>query len=158
MMMRTLVLSFVVVVSTALVAAGCGGGGGKSRNKAYDTKAAYGAALDSICAATNRAGNSLDLSSTEKIAANGDKAKDLFSKMAHKIDELEPPDAVKTQAQSFVDDLEQEADQFGDMTQAAKDGDTAKVTEIQGKLASEAAATSEDARFVGATGCARLFS
>jgi hypothetical protein len=44
------------------------------------------------------------------------------------------------------------------MVDAAKEGDTAKIQEIQGKLSSEGAATSEDARFIGATGCARLFS
>ena len=156
MMNRTLVISLVLVASAAVVAAGCGG---TSRNKAYSSsKTAYAAALDSICAATNKAGNSIDLSSTEKIASNGDDAKDLLDKLADKVDGLEPPDEVKTQAQSFADGLKQEANEFGDMVDAAKDGDTAKIKEIQGKLSSEGAATSEDARFIGATGCARLFS
>jgi hypothetical protein len=156
MMNRTLVTSLVLVASTALVAAGCGG---KSRDKAYSgSKTAYGAALDSICAATNKAGKSLDLSSMDKIASNGDQAKKLLDDMANKIDGLQPPDAVKTQAQSFVTGVKQEASEFGDLTKAAKDGDSAKVQQIQGKLQSEAAATSEDARFIGATGCARLFS
>jgi len=114
--------------------------------------------LDLVCAATNKAGKSIDLSSTEKIVSNGDEAKDLLDKLAERIDGLEPPDEVKSQAQSFVDGLKQEASQFGDMVQAAKDGDTDKIKEIQGKLSSEGAATSEDARFIGATGCARLFS
>jgi hypothetical protein len=157
MMNRTLVPSLALMASAALVAAGCGGGGGTTTTSAL-TKAEYAAKLDGICAATNKAGNSVDLSSTEKIAANGDKAKDLLDDMADKIDRLQPPAEVKTQAQSFVDGLKQEAKQFGDLTQAAKDGDATKMQEIQGKLASAAAATSEDARFVGATGCARLFS
>ena len=155
-MNRILVTSLVLVASAAVVAAGCGG---TSRDKAYSgSKAAYAAALDSICAATNKAGNSIDLSSTEKIASNGDDAKDLLDKLANRIDGLQPPDEVKTQAQSFADGLKQEASQFGDMVDAAKNGDTAKIKEIQGKLSSESAATSEDARFIGATGCARLFS
>jgi hypothetical protein len=156
MMTRTLVTSLVLVASATLVAAGCGG---KSRDKAYSSsKTEYAAALDSVCAATNKAGESIDLSSTEKIASNGDEAKDLLDKLADRIDGLQPPDEVKTQAQSFVDGLKQEASQFGDMVEAAKDGDTDKIKEIQGKLSSEGAATSEDARFIGATGCARLFS
>jgi hypothetical protein len=156
MMNRTLVTSLVLVASAAVVAAGCGG---KSRDKAYSSsKTAYAAALDSVCAATNKAGKSIDLSSTDKIASNGDDAKDLLDNLADKIDGLQPPDEVKNQAQSFVDGLKQEASQFGDMVDAAKDGDTAKIKEIQGKLSSEGAATSEDARFIGATGCARLFS
>ena len=151
MMNRTLVISLVLVASAALVASGCGG---TSRNKAYSSsKTGYAAALDSICAATNKAGNTI-----EKIASNGGDAKDLLDKLADKVDGLEPPDEVKTQAQSFADGLKQEANEFGDMVDAAKDGDTAKIKEIQGKLSSEAAATSEDARFIGATGCARLFS
>jgi hypothetical protein len=155
-MNRTLVTSLVLVASAALVAAGCGG---KSRDKAYSgSKTAYAAALDTICATANQKGKALDLSSTEKIAANGDQAKDILDQMANKIDSLQAPDEVKTQAQSFVDGLKQEASQFGDLTQAAKDGDAAKIKEIQGKLQSESSATSEDARFVGATGCARLFS
>ena len=156
MMNRTLVISLVLVASAAVVASGCGG---TSRNKAYSSsKTGYAAALDSICAATNKAGEKIDLSSTEKIASNGGDAKDLLDKLADKVDGLEPPDEVKTQAQSFADGLKQEANEFGDMVDAAKDGDTAKIKEIQGKLSSEAAATSEDARFIGATGCARLFS
>jgi hypothetical protein len=156
MMNRTLVTSLVLVAAATVVAAGCGG---KSRDKAYSgSKTAYAAALDSICRATNEKGKALDLSSNEKIASNGGQAKDLLNEMADKIDGLQPPDDVKTQAQSFVDGIRQEANQFGDLTQAAKDGDDSKIKEIQGKLQSEAAATSEDARFVGATGCARLFS
>jgi hypothetical protein len=156
--MRTVVIWLVLVASSALVAAGCGGGGGGGTTTTTLTKAQYATKLDTICAATNAAGKSIDLSSIEKIAANGDKAKDLLDKLVNKVDSLEPPDAVKTQAQSFLDGLKKEAAQFGDLTQAAKDRDTHKITEIQGKLASEAAATSEDARFLGATGCARLFS
>jgi hypothetical protein len=156
MMNRTLVTSLVLVAAAAIVAAGCGG---TSRDKAYSSsKTAYAAALDSICAATNRAGKSIDLSSTEKIASNGDDAQDLLDKLADRVDGLEPPDEVKTQAQSFADGLKQEANEFGEMVDAAKEGDTAKIQEIQGKLSSEGAATSEDARFIGATGCARLFS
>jgi hypothetical protein len=155
-MSKALVTSLVLGASAAVVAAGCGG---TSRDKAYSSsKSEYAAALDSVCAATNKAGDSIDLSSTEKIVSNGDEAKDLLDKLAGRIDGLEPPDEVKTQAQSFVDGLKQEASQFGDMVQAAKDGDTDKIKEIQGKLSSEGAATSEDARFIGATGCARLFS
>ena len=155
-MNRTLVTSFVLVAAAALVAAGCGG---KSRDKAYSgSKATYAAALDTICAATNKAGKSIDLSSTEKIAANGDQAKDLLDKMANKIDGIQAPDEVKTQAQSFVDGLKNEAKDFGELADAAKNSDETKIKAIQGELQSEAAATSEDARFIGATGCARLFS
>ena len=158
--MRTLVLSLVLVGSTALAAAGCGGGGGGGGGTTTTalTKAQYAAKLDAICTATNKAGQSLDLTTVDKIAANGDKGKELLDKMVDQVDRLTPPDAVKTQAQSFLDGLKTEASQFGDLTQAAKDGDTAKVQQIQGKLASNAAATSEDARFIGATGCARLLS
>jgi ornithine cyclodeaminase/alanine dehydrogenase-like protein (mu-crystallin family) len=150
------VLILTIVAALGLTAAGCGG---TSRNKAYSgSKQDYAAALDSICSATNLAGTSLDLSSITNIAANGGKAKDLLSSMVDKVDKLEPPADVKDSAKSFVDGLRQEADRFGELTQAAKDGDAAKVKSIQGDLQSEAAATSEDARFIGATGCARLFS
>jgi hypothetical protein len=152
-----LLAALVALAATAALAAGCGGG--TSRNKAYSSsKADYAAALDSICAATNKAGSALNFSSISDIAQNGDEAKDLLDKMVDKVDSLEPPDEVKTQAQSFVDGLQKEADSFGDLVQAAKDGDAEKVQKIQGDLQSEAAATSEDARFIGATGCARLFS
>lgn len=153
MMNRTLVTSLVLVASAALLAAGCGGGGGGALSKAE-----YAAKADAACAAANSEGKGLDLSSTEKIAANGDRAKEILDELANKVDDLQPPDELKDSADSFVTGLKQEADQFGDMTQAAKDGDAAKIKEIQGKLQSESAATSEDARFVGATGCARLFS
>ncbi len=150
-------LTLMIVAALGLTAAGCGGG--KSRNKAYAaSKQDFAAALDSICSATNEAGKSLDLSSITKLAADGDKAKNLLDKMVDKVDSLEPPAVVKDSASSFVAGLKQEAGKFGDLTQAAKDGDATKVKSIQGDLQSEAAATSEDARFIGATDCARLFS
>jgi hypothetical protein len=150
------VLTTIIVAALAVAVAGCGG---TSRNKAYSgSKQEYAAALDSICSATNQAGKALDLSSITKIASNGGKAKDLLSSLADKVDKLEPPSEVKDSAKSFVAGLRQEADKFGELTQAAKDGDEAKIKSLQGDLQSEAAATSEDTRFIGATGCARLFS
>jgi hypothetical protein len=156
MMTRTLVASLVLVTAAALVAAGCGGGGGGGSKPL--TKAAFAAKADAACAAAQAKGTKLDLSTTEKIAANGDEAKNILDELANKIDDLDAPDALQDSAQSFVDGLRQEVSQFDDMTQAAKDGDTSKVRQIQQKLQSESAATSEDARFVGATGCARLFA
>jgi hypothetical protein len=153
MMNRTLVISLVLAATAALVAAGCGGGG-----KEPLSKAEYAAKADAACAAANAKGKDLDLTSTEKIASNGDKAKDILDELANKVDALDPPDELKDSASSFVDGLQQEANQFGDIVDAAKDGDEDKIKEIQGKLTSEGAATSEDARFIGATGCARLFS
>ena len=155
MMNRTLVTSAVLVAATAFVAAGCGGGGGGDKQL---TKAAYAAKADAACAAAQKKGAALDLSSTEKIAANGDKAKKVLDDLANDIDDLQPPDALKDSANSFVTGLKKEASDFGDITQAAKDGNEAKIKTIQGTLQSESAATSEDARFLGATGCARLFA
>jgi hypothetical protein len=155
MMNRTLVTSALLVAATAFVAAGCGGGGGGDKQL---TKAAYAAKADAACAAAQKKGSGLDLSSTDKIAANGDKAKNVLDDLANDIDDLQPPDALKDSANSFVTGLKKEASDFGDMTQAAKDGDEAKIKDIQGTLQSESAATSEDARFLGATGCARLFA
>jgi len=155
MMNRTLVISAVLVAATAVVAAGCGGGGGGDKPL---SKAAYAAKADAACAAAQKKGSSLDLSSIEKIAASGDKAKKVLDDLANDIDDLQPPDALKDSASSLVTGLKKEASDFGDMTQAAKDGNEAKVKDIQGTLQSESAATSEDARFVGATGCARLFA
>jgi hypothetical protein len=155
MMNRTLVISAVLVAATAVVAAGCGGGGGGDKPL---SKAAYAAKADAACAAAQKKGSSLDLSSSDKIAANGDKAKKVLDDLANDIDDLQPPDALKDSANSFVTGLKKEASDFGAMTQAAKDGDQAKIQEIQGTLQSESAATSEDARFLGATGCARLFA
>ena len=152
MMNRTLLTSIVLVAAAAFVAAGCGGGGSNALSKAE-----YAAKADAACAAANSEGKDLDLSSTEKIAANGDRAKEILDELANKVDDLQPPDELKDSAGSFVSGLKKEASEFGEMTQAAKDGDETKIKEIQGKLQSEGAATSEDARFVGATGCARLF-
>ncbi len=157
MMNRTLVTSAVLVAATAFVAAGCGGGGGGGGDKQL-TKAAYAAKADAACAAAQKKGAGLDLSSTEKIAANGDKAKKVLDDLANDIDDLQPPDALKDSANSFVTGLKKEASDFGDITQAAKDSNEAKIKAIQGTLQSESAATSEDARSLGATGCARLFA
>jgi len=155
MMNRTLVISAVLVAATAVVAAGCGGGGGGDKPL---SKAAYAAKADAACAAAQKKGSSLDLSSIEKTAPRGAKAQTVLDDLANDIADLQPPDALKDSASSLVTGLKKEASDFGDMTQAAKDGNEAKVKDIQGTLQSESAATSEDARFVGATGCARLFA
>jgi hypothetical protein len=149
-----------LVLTAGLLTAGCGGGGGGGGTTTTQalTKKEYTAKLDTICAATNEAGKGLDLSSVSKIAANGDKATDLLNKMVDKINAIEPPKEVQDAAKSFVAGLQKEANDFGELTKAAKAGDAAKVQTIEGDLSSEAAASSEDARFVGATGCARLFS
>jgi hypothetical protein len=155
--MRRLWGSVVVVAVCAALAAGCGGG--SSRNKAYaNSKDAYASAVDSICAAQLTKAKELDLSTVSAITKNGSQAGDIIDTLAQKVDNLQPPDSLKDAASSFVDGLQKEADKLGDLTDAAKAGDTAKVSQIQQDLQSDAAATSEDARFLGATGCARIFS
>jgi hypothetical protein len=153
MMNRTLVTSGVLGAAAALAAAGCGGGGEKPL-----TKAEYADKVDNLCAAAQAKGKSLDLSSLSKIARSGTEAKGILNELATKVDNLEPPDEVTDSAKSFVDGLKQEANEIGELSQAAKNADVAKIQEIQGKLQSQIAATSEDARFIGATGCARLFT
>jgi hypothetical protein len=153
MMNRTLVTSGVLGAAAALAAAGCGGGGNKQL-----TKAEYADKVDNLCAAAQAKGKSLDLSSLSKIARSGTEAKGILNELANKVDNLEPPDEVSDSAKSFVDGLKQEANEIGELSQAAKNADVAKIQEIQGKLQSQIAATSEDARFIGATGCARLFA
>jgi hypothetical protein len=153
--MKRLIAGLALLAALALLASACGGG--SSRSKAYaGSKADYAAALDTICAATNEAGKSLSLSSVSDIAENGDQGKKLLDDLVDKVRSLEAPPEVQDSADSFADGLQKEADSFGDLVAAAKDGDTAKVQQIQGELQSETAATSEDARFIGATGCARL--
>ena len=154
-MQTRLAVPLVLVLAAVVLAAGCGGGGSSGEQL---TKAEYAAKLDTICTETNEAGKSLDLASISKLATSGGEAKALLDKMIDRINSLEPPDEVQDAASSFVAGLEQESKDFGELTQAAKDGDAAKVRQIQGELSSEAAATSEDARFIGATGCARLFA
>jgi ABC-type glycerol-3-phosphate transport system substrate-binding protein len=154
--MRRLAAALVVLAAVAVLAAGCGG---SSRNTAYaSSKAAYGSAVDSICANAVEKAKDLDLSTTAMIAKNGSQAGDILDTLAQNVEKLEPPAALKHSAQSFTDGLQQEADKLGDLQDAAKKGDTAKIKQLQGDLTSESAATSEDARFLGATGCARLFS
>lgn len=152
--MKRLVAPILLLACAAVLAAGCGGG--KSRSTAYSTKATYAAALDTICAATQKAGRALGISGTSDLKTKGDDAKDLLDKLVDKIDSLEPPADVKDAADSLVTGLKKQADDFGDLVQAVKDGDAGRVKEIEGKIASNTAATSEDARFVGATGCARV--
>ena len=155
--MRRLFASLLLVAACAVLAAGCGGG--SSRNKAYSgSKAAYAAALDSLCASAKEKARDLDMTTTAAIAKHGGQAGDILDTLAQQVDKLEPPAAQKQSAQSFTDGLHTEADHLGDLRDAAKANDTAKVQKIQGQLASEAAATSETARFLGATGCARLFT
>lgn len=142
-----------VVVSLALVAAGCGGNGGGGEQL---TAEEYAAALDKICADFNAAQEEIgEPESVEDLAELGGKIGDAADDLIAAVEDLSPPDELKDTAEKFVEGGKEQRALLGDLVDAAKDGDEAKINELAGRgeeLDSESDAL---ARELGAEECTK---
>lgn len=149
--MRFRALVFVVLLLAAvLLAASCG----KSRNKAYaGSTADYAAALDQICGPAQAKLQQLGPHSLQEIVTQGPKIKSIVQDAVDRIDDLQPPDEVKSAADDFVSTSKEQISKYDDIVAAAKKGDTAKVQEIGAELNALSAKNDQDARTIGADKC-----
>lgn len=149
---------FVVLIAAfAVLTAGCGGGGGsKSGNKAYaGSVSAFAGAMNSICNSTNAQLKTLRPKSAADLAANGPKVKDLLNKALDKMESFTPPDQIKGQVSDFISRERDATAKLDDIVSAAKADDLAKIRQIGTEIAPLTAAAHEDARKIGAPGCAQ---
>jgi hypothetical protein len=145
----------LLLVALAVVAAGCGGGGGGNRNDAYAGSVSdYASALNSICRPAAKRVQDLQLTSVQAIVQKGQQARDIIRETFDKIDNLKPPSEVEDAANDFISAGRDETDKFGDLIDAAKKGDAAKVTSISREIAAIDTRSDEAARRIGAKGCA----
>ncbi len=119
------------VAAVVLLAAGCGGGGGRLSKSQYEQKLkAEGAELSSAFKGTDLA-HPNDL---KQLASRIDTLQGKLNKAADDIDALEPPQEAKADNTEIAAALHSFADQFGKLKQAARDGDTQKIQQLQQEL------------------------
>jgi hypothetical protein len=146
----------VLVAALAVLTAGCGSGGSKSGNKAYaGSVSAFAGAMNSICNSTNAQLKPLRPKSAADLAANGPKVKDLLTKALDKMESLTPPDQIKGQVSDFISKERDATAKLDDIVSAAKSDDLAKIRQVGTEIAPLTAAAHEDARKIGAPGCAQ---
>jgi hypothetical protein len=151
---KKLLLPLVLVALAAIVAAGCGGG--SSKNKAYaNSVSGYAAALNSICAPLNAKIKAIGATGLAGVAAHGDEIKSVIQTAVDKIDKLQAPDQVKTEADDFVAKNKEALGKFDDLIAAAKAGDSAKAQQIAQEIQALDNATNQDASKIGAARCAQ---
>jgi predicted nucleic acid-binding Zn-ribbon protein len=133
--LRTSIVLLIAVVSA--FAAGCGGDGGRLSKAEYEQELqAIGTELRTASAALGDLGQTTDL---DKLADQVAVFRDRLDDAANKLDDLNPPEEVEEETQTIADALHAFADTFGEMEDAARDGDLAALQSAQAEIAQESA-------------------
>ena len=152
MSMRSTVVLVAVVAASVLVAAGCGG---SSRNKAYaGSKAAYAAAMNTVCRTVNA--RQATLGRATSISDFADKESQLLdtTKAGEKtLKSLVPPDEIKSNAEHFISVVDQLNGKVGDAIDAAEVNDQAKLNQLIGEITALSKTGDVDAKAIGAPAC-----
>jgi hypothetical protein len=152
MSMRSTLVLVAVVAAAVLVAAGCGG---SSRNKAYaGSKAAYAAAMNTICRTVNARQATLgrptsvsDFVEKESVLLETTKAAE------KKLKSLVPPDEIKSNAEHFISVVDQLNGKVGDAIDAAEVNDQEKLNQLIGEISALSKTGDVDANAIGAPAC-----
>jgi hypothetical protein len=133
---RTIVILFVAVA--AAVAAGCGGGDGGRLSKAeYEQRMqAIGSELQTASAAIGDLSQTRDL---DKLADTIADFRERLDEAADDVDGLTPPEDVEEETEQIAEALHAFADTFGEMEDAARDGDLAGLQQAQADIANKGA-------------------
>jgi hypothetical protein len=149
--MKKLIAGAMLVSLAAVLAAGCGG---SSRNKAYaNDKAAFAAAVNSVCAKVNAAQKAVKINTLQDIVNQGPALQKTEAAAVKKLKSLVPPDAVKSNYDHLLSVVSQATDDFGKIIAAAKKNDTAKVNQLGGELNTLVKSADPDANAIGAPAC-----
>jgi hypothetical protein len=139
------------VLFLALAAAGCGGGGGSKTL----SKAEYGSQLNQICKDYNAQVKAIGRpSSIAELGTKGSKLLDGFKSTIAKAEKLKPPSELKSTADKFVADAKQLTGILGQLIDAAKKNDTAKVAEVGAKADALSKEADSLGKQLGAPACA----
>jgi hypothetical protein len=142
----------VVVSAAVLVAAGCGG---SSRNTAYaGSKAAFAAAMNSICASANAKQKALGTpSNLADLVTQGPQIETIANDAVKTLSKLQPPDEIKSNVDDFISLTKQQVALLQQVVTAAKANDAAKVQALgrQGDALNKKGDV--DANAIGAPAC-----
>src|SRR3954451_21875129 len=140
------------LAAVVLVAAGCGG---SSRNKAYaNDKVAYAAAVSSICLKVKAEQTAIGV--PKSLTEWADKADDLkksFDDGISRVEKLQAPDEVSSQADEFISVSKQQAAKIDDLKKAAKENNQDEFNSVVAEFNDLNAKSDEAAKAIGAKGC-----
>jgi hypothetical protein len=130
------ILILLIAVATA-VAAGCGGGDGRLSKAEYEQRMqAIGSELQTASAAIGDLSQTRDL---EKLADTIADFRERLDEAADDVDGLSPPEDVEEETDQIAQALHAFADTFGEMEDAARDGDLAGLQQAQAEIANKGA-------------------
>jgi hypothetical protein len=131
------ILMLLIAVATA-VAAGCGGGGDGRLSKAeYEQRMqAIGTELRTASSAIGDLSQTRDL---DKLADTIADFRERLDEAADDVDGLTPPEDAEEETDKIAEALHAFADTFGEMEDAARDGDLAALQKAQAEIANKGA-------------------
>jgi DNA repair exonuclease SbcCD ATPase subunit len=137
-MSRTRTIVILLVAVAAAVATGCGGGDGGRLSKAeYEQRMqAIGTELQAASAGIG------DLSQTQDLDKLADAIADFRERLdeaADDVDGVTPPEDVEEETDKIAEALHAFADTFGEMEDAARDGDLPALQKAQAEIANKGA-------------------
>jgi chromosome segregation ATPase len=135
--MRTRTIAILLIVVAAAVAAGCGGGDGRLSKAEYEQRMqAIGSELRTASAAIGDLSQTRDL---DKLADTIAEFRDRLDEAADDVDALSPPEDVEEETEKIAAALHAFANTFGEMEDAAREGDLAALQKAQAEIAGETA-------------------
>ena len=149
MLNKSLFLGRVAVVLVVLPATGCGGG-------ETLTKEQYVSKLNAMCEDFREREKKIGEPRTlADLVEKGPRVLDAFEKaIVDKVHRLKAPDEIADQADRLVDLADQQSAVLGELIEAARDNDVAKVSALASKNEAVNQDASSVARKLGAEACA----
>jgi predicted nucleic acid-binding Zn-ribbon protein len=136
--LRTRSILFVLIAVATAVGAGCGGG-----DDGRLSKAEYEQRMQAIGTELRTASSAIgDLSQTRDLDKLADTIADFRERLeeaADDVDGVTPPEDVEEETDKIAEALHAFADTFGEMEDAARDGDLAGLQQAQAEIASKGA-------------------
>jgi hypothetical protein len=132
------------------IAAGCGGGGGGLGKEEYVSK------LNAICADVTQKREEIgDLQGLADVVEKGPRLLDAFDMAIDQVKNLgDPPGEIAGQVDRFIELSEERRDLIEQTIDAARDGDTAKISELSSKTDPLDSESDDIAKELGASDCA----
>jgi hypothetical protein len=144
-------LAVGAALALALAAAGCGGGGSKTLSKEE-----YGSQLNQICKDYNARVTEIGQpANVAELGTKGPQLLDEFSGAISKGEKLKAPDELKATSDEFISKSKELESTLGQLVDAAKANDAAKIQEIGQKADALGKETDDLGTKLGAPACAQ---
>ena len=143
------------MVLVGVMLAGCGGGDGDGGNGGTLTSEELATQANAICADTEEQIDAIDTPQTlDELADSTEQVQSIFEEGLDDMRQLEPPADLQDEFDEFISVNEDQVVLLGDLADAARAGDEAKVAQISEDGEQSETRSDELARGFGADQCA----